>query len=54
MKRGLCFFAAEYHTKSPVVIETFKKHLVKEDGDQDEKLKEILKEFCDESPVLKQ
>ena len=63
LKRGLCFFAAEYNGKSPSVAEVFRKHLApfssSSDGpssDKDNQSKDknsaILKEFCDESPVM--
>ena len=63
LKRGLCFFAAEYNGKSPSVAEVFRKHLASSssssevpysDKDQQSKDKNspILKEFCDESPDM--
>ena len=56
LKRGLCYFAAEYTTKSPQVRETFRKHLLlKEDSDKNnESASSLVKEFSDESPVLKE
>ena len=51
LKRGLCFFAAEYSTKTPLVADLFKKHLI---GDSAEERNDgLIKEFSDESPILK-
>lgn len=43
LKRGLCFFAAEYASKTPKVAELFCKHILV-DGDAEENL---VKEFSD-------
>jgi len=47
----LCFFAAEYSTKTPLVADLFKKHLIGENAES--KNDALIKEFSDESPVLK-
>ena len=51
LKRGLCFFAAEYNGKSPLVAEVYRKHLVPADNSEDDP---IFKEFCEESPVMRE
>lgn len=61
LKRGLCFFAAEYHSKSPkAVASVFRKHLVAggdngvENGATIVEQGPIHTEFCEESPILKE
>lgn len=60
LKRGLCFFAAEYNTKSPLVAAIYRKHLLpsseasasaNNNAAADDPL---VEEFCDESNVLKE
>lgn len=51
LMRGLCFFAAEYSTKSPQVREIFRKHLLS--GDKNEEQDTVIAEFSQESPLLK-
>jgi len=51
LKRGLCFFAAEYNGKSPLVAEVYRKHLMPADNTDDNP---ILKEFCEESPIMRE
>lgn len=52
LKRGLCFFAAEYTAKSPSVAAVYRKHLLP--AQSSDKQDPIVAEFCDESPVLKE
>lgn len=50
LKRGLCFFAAEYASKTPKVAELFCKHILK-DGEAEETA--LSKEFSEQSPIMK-
>ena len=45
LKRGLCFFAAEYTGKAPGVAAVYRKHLLPDEA--------MVSEFCAESPVMK-
>jgi hypothetical protein len=51
LKRGLCFFAAEYSSKTPLVAALFQKYLIGESAE--ERNDGLIKEFSDESPILK-
>ena len=57
LKRGLCFFAAEYNIKSPLVAAIYRKHLLPS-GEASATINAsddpLVEEFCDESNVLKE
>ena len=59
LKRGLCFFAAEYNTKSPLVAAIYRKHLLTSSeasaaATNNAADDPLVEEFCDESNVLKE
>ena len=57
LKRGLCFFAAEYNTKSPLVAAIYRKHLLtssEASSNNNATDDPLVEEFCDESNVLKE
>ena len=57
LKRGLCFFAAEYNTKSPLVAAIYRKHLLtssEASATNNAADDPLVEEFCDESNVLKE
>ena len=57
LKRGLCFFAAEYNTKSPLVAAIYRKHLLtssEASANNNAADDPLVEEFCDESNVLKE
>ena len=49
MKKGLCFFAAEYEAKTPSVAELFSKHILGAGSERDA----LIKDFSDQSTILK-
>lgn len=56
LKRGLCFFFAEYYSKSKAVEVILRKHLCPDKEDDEAKAAAkaaIAKEFCEDSPMLR-